>query len=129
MLQIQQFICEFGEAGESLGDLTPLNYNSEVKSIETLAEGLADFAENFETSEFASDEELSKIVKKLNVGGQGMLLLMEMNREYISEYNASAFTIISPIMRTYLSNSEDVFRSTCEQIRNMELPSKYDDWY
>ena len=129
VLQIRQFMCEFGEAGNSLGTLTPIMYDAEIKNIEELANRLAEFAEDFGSSSFASDEGLSEIVDKLNVGGQGMLLLMEMNREYIDEYNASAFTILSTTMKTYLSNSEDAFRSVCKQIQDATLPEKYDGWY
>ena len=129
ILQIQQFICEFGEAGDSLGTLTPIMYDAEIKSIEGLANRLVEFAEEFDSSSLASDDELSEIVDKLNVGGQGILLLIEMNRESIDEYNASAFTVLSPTMKAYLSNSKDAFRSVCKQIRAETLPEKYDGWY
>lgn len=129
VLQIQQFICEFGEAGDSLGTLTPIMYDAEIKSIEELANRLIEFTEEFGSSSLASDEELSEIVDKLNIGGQGILLLIEMNRDSIDEYNASAFTVLSPMMKTYLSNSEDAFRSVCKQIGAETLPEKYDGWY
>ena len=129
ILQIQQFICEFGEPGDSLGTLPPIMYDAEIKGIEGLANRLVEFTEGFGSSSLASDEELSEIVDKLNVGGQGILLLIEMNRESIDEYNASAFTVLPPTMKAYLSNSEDAFRSVCKQIRTETLPEKYDGWY
>ena len=45
ILQIQKFICEFGEAGDSLGTFTPIMYDAEIKGIEGLANRLVEFTE------------------------------------------------------------------------------------
>ena len=129
VLRLKQLILDFGQAGEGLGLLTVTNYDADVKQLEIVAEKMEEFTERFSDSDFSQDNDIAAIVDKIIVGGQGILLLIEMNREYIDQIDSSAFTVLSDETRAYLENSKDAFKSICKQMQAEEFPSKYSGWF
>lgn len=129
VLQLKQLILDFGQAGEELELLTVTNYDADVQQLETVAEKMEEFTERFSDSDFSQDDDIAAVVDKINIGGQGILLLIEMNREYIDQIDSSAFTVLSDETRAYLENSKDAFKSICKQMQAEEFPSKYSGWF
>lgn len=90
---------------------------------------IIDFATDFNSTDFADDEDLSEAVEKLRGLSDGIIQLIALDEESISEFFGPDFYMFPSTMQLSIQNSESMLHSWANLIPKIELPEKYDGWY
>ena len=129
VLQIEEYKKELITEIDDMPSLSISSYSSGTADLKTLANDIIDFATDFNSTDFADDEDLSEAVEKLRGLSDGIIQLIAIDEESISEFFGPGFYMFPSTMQLSIQNSESMLHSWANLIPQIELPEKYDGWY
>ena len=129
VLQIEEYKKELITEIDDMPSLSISSYSSGTADLKTLANDIIDFATDFNSTDFADDEDLSEAVEKLRGLSDGIIQLIALDEESISEFFGPDFYMFPSTMQLSIQNSESMLHSWANLIPKIELPEKYDGWY
>lgn len=123
--QLESLISQYQSFYNDFGPLSMSNYEAEMGRLEKIIDEFNQFKKETDVSAYS---DLEAYIFKVDACNDGLLGIMEIDRDSIAQYYSPGFYMFGSSMALSISSSEAVYNSMLRTLLNLEIPRVTIEW-